>query len=94
MAGDFEFLTYKETGELVAQVASYLAKLGLKAEDRVGVYGANCEEWMIAMQVGACVGVGRAFRRLGAALVRDARTRGPAARGAATACLSPRRGRA
>lgn len=49
-AGDFEFMTYKEAGELVAQIASYLAKLGLKAEDRVGVYGANCEEWMIAMQ--------------------------------------------
>jgi long-subunit acyl-CoA synthetase (AMP-forming) len=50
VAGDFKFITYKEASELVAQIAGGIAKLGLKRQDRVGVYGANCEEWMIAMQ--------------------------------------------
>lgn len=48
--GDFVFLTYGETAERVAHIAAALAKLGLKSQDRVGVYGANCSEWMIAMQ--------------------------------------------
>lgn len=52
-AGDFEWLTYGETAALVAQVASALAKQGLGRQDRVGVYGVNCAEWMIAMQVRA-----------------------------------------
>jgi|LauGreSuBDMM15SN_2_FD.fasta_scaffold52283_3 long-chain acyl-CoA synthetase len=45
--------TYKEVGNDVALLAS-----GLKAVDavpkggRIGVFGPNCPEWMIAMQVG------------------------------------------
>jgi non-ribosomal peptide synthetase component F len=61
--GDFQWLTYSETAERVARIASALAGLGLIAKDRVGVYGANCPEWMIAMQVGA----GRCMRPHGAA---------------------------
>ncbi|KAI8471525.1 MAG: hypothetical protein J3K34DRAFT_416911 [Monoraphidium minutum] len=49
-AGDFQFMTYKEAGALVGQIASALAAHGLKRQARVGVYGANTEEWMIAMQ--------------------------------------------
>ncbi|GBF96698.1 hypothetical protein Rsub_09440, partial [Raphidocelis subcapitata] len=49
-AGDFAWLTYGETGERVARLASALAGFGLAAKDRVAVYGANSPEWMMAMQ--------------------------------------------
>jgi hypothetical protein len=49
--GDFEFITYAQTGEQIAAVASGLAGLGLAAGSRVGVFGTNCPEWMVAMQV-------------------------------------------
>jgi long-chain acyl-CoA synthetase len=49
--GDYEWLTYADTAERVEGIASGLAGLGLSAGDRVGVYGVNCCEWMIAMQV-------------------------------------------
>lgn len=32
-------------------IASALAHVGLKAHSRVGVYGMNAPEWMVAMQV-------------------------------------------
>lgn len=47
----YEWLTYKETGELVDAVASGAMALGLNGLGRVGVYGINSPEWMIAMQV-------------------------------------------
>jgi len=43
---------YAEVSEKVTAVASGLAAQGLKRGDRVGVYGANCVEWMLALQVG------------------------------------------
>ncbi|KAI8474564.1 MAG: hypothetical protein J3K34DRAFT_407403 [Monoraphidium minutum] len=49
-AGQYQWLSYGEVAERVAQIASHLAGLGVAARDRVGVYGANCPEWMIAMQ--------------------------------------------
>eukprot|EP00775_Hariotina_reticulata_P012350 gene12350-12484_t len=49
-AGPYQWLTYSETNEKVSDIASGLAGLGLAAGDRVGVYGMNCCEWMIAMQ--------------------------------------------
>ncbi len=36
----------------MAAVASALRALGVQPQQRVGVFGANCPEWMIAMQVG------------------------------------------
>lgn len=51
--GNYEWLTYQQISEKVDAVASGLADLGVGKGDRVGVYGANCPEWMIAMQVGA-----------------------------------------
>lgn len=51
VAGPFEFLSYGETGARVAHVAAALAALGLKRGDRVGIYGQNSAEWMIALQV-------------------------------------------
>jgi hypothetical protein len=54
----------------VTAVASGLAAQGLKRGDRVGVYGANCVEWMLALQVRYwfwfcwfCRRAGRAFGR-------------------------------
>lgn len=32
------------------QVGSAYLHLGLQPKDRVGVFGANCPEWMLAMQ--------------------------------------------
>lgn len=51
LAMPYEFLTYKEVSQRVAHVAGAFKALGLKAEDRVGVLGPNCPEWMLAMQV-------------------------------------------
>lgn len=34
----------------VVQVGSAYLDLGLQPKDRVGVFGANCPEWMLAMQ--------------------------------------------
>jgi long-chain acyl-CoA synthetase len=47
----YVWITYEETAERVKEVASGLAALGLTAGSRVGVYGVNCPEWMLAMQV-------------------------------------------
>lgn len=47
----YVWMTYEETAERVKEVASGLAGLGLTAGSRVGVYGVNCPEWMLAMQV-------------------------------------------
>lgn len=49
----YSWLTYKQTSEQVADIGSALVKAGLQPHGRVGVYGANSPEWMIAMQVGA-----------------------------------------
>jgi len=38
-------------GLAVWQVGSALLELGVEPKDRVGVFGANCPEWMLAMQV-------------------------------------------
>jgi long-subunit acyl-CoA synthetase (AMP-forming) len=54
-------MTYGEAAAAVVDAAGALAAAGLKKGARVGVYGANCPEWMIAMQVilngGVCDGV-------------------------------------
>jgi long-chain acyl-CoA synthetase len=49
--GDFSFMTYHETHEKVAAFASALSAAGLERGQRLAVFGANCCEWMIAMQV-------------------------------------------
>ncbi|PSC74925.1 long chain acyl-synthetase 4-like [Micractinium conductrix] len=46
----YSWLTYKATAELAAAVGSALTKVGLAPHGRVGVYGANSPEWMVAMQ--------------------------------------------
>ena len=47
----YEWLTYTETAARVDAAASGLAGLGLGSGARVGVYGVNCVEWMVALQV-------------------------------------------
>ncbi|KAL4427692.1 hypothetical protein ABPG75_001781 [Micractinium tetrahymenae] len=46
----YSWLTYKQTSEQVADIGCALVKVGLQPHGRVGVYGANSPEWMIAMQ--------------------------------------------
>jgi long-chain acyl-CoA synthetase len=48
--GKFEFLTYKQVHTKVAHVAAGLSSLGIQTKQRVGVFGINCPEYMIAMQ--------------------------------------------
>jgi len=50
VAGDYKWFTYAEVAKKVDDIASGVSALGLKKNDRVGVYGPNCVEWMIAMQ--------------------------------------------
>jgi len=48
--GSYSWLSYKETAERAAAIASAMASIGVGPHDRAGVYGANCPEWMISMQ--------------------------------------------
>lgn len=54
--GDFKFETYAQVAKKVANIASGLRALGVEPRQRVGVFGANCPEWMMAMQVSRHVG--------------------------------------
>lgn len=48
--GEYEWSTYKEVDEKVTMLGSAMAAVGLEAHGRVGVYGPNSPEWMMAMQ--------------------------------------------
>eukprot|EP00879_Flechtneria_rotunda_P001890 GHRR01002062.1.p1 GENE.GHRR01002062.1~~GHRR01002062.1.p1 ORF type:complete len:668 (+),score=222.63 GHRR01002062.1:317-2320(+) len=48
--GPYKYITYKEAFDKSAQVGSAFLDLGLKPKDRLGVFGPNCVEWMLAMQ--------------------------------------------
>ena len=50
-AGPYEWFTYKETEAMVDDIASAMTKSGLSAHEKCSIYGANCAQWMIAMQV-------------------------------------------
>lgn len=45
----YTWLTYRETLRWAEKVAAGLDDVGLKAGDRVGVFGANCKELMVVM---------------------------------------------
>ena len=49
--GMYKWQTYREIGETVDAIAGGIMQLGHKAHGRIGVYGINSPEWMIAMQV-------------------------------------------
>ncbi|GFR41005.1 hypothetical protein Agub_g1672, partial [Astrephomene gubernaculifera] len=48
--GPYVFMTYREVAEAVEAVAGGYVAAGLGPGDRIGVLGANCKEWMMAMQ--------------------------------------------
>ena len=48
--GEYEWLSYKQVDEKVTLIGSAMAAVGLEAHGRVGVYGPNSPEWMMAMQ--------------------------------------------
>jgi long-chain acyl-CoA synthetase len=48
--GEYEWMTYSEVNEKVSLIGSAMAAVGLEAHGRVGVYGPNSPEWMMAMQ--------------------------------------------
>eukprot|EP00803_Ostreobium_quekettii_P005717 evm.model.scf_27.6 EVM.evm.TU.scf_27.6 scf_27:41716-47095(+) len=47
---DYVWWTYKETGAKVAALGSALQELGVPAGAKLSVFGANCPEWMLAIQ--------------------------------------------
>jgi acyl-CoA synthetase (AMP-forming)/AMP-acid ligase II len=51
--GPFTWMSYAETGAKVDAIAGAFAHVGLQPKGRVGIFGANSPEWMIAMQVRA-----------------------------------------
>ena len=48
--GAYEWMTYQQVSDMVSHIGSAMAHVGLKAHGRVGVYGPNSKEWMMAMQ--------------------------------------------
>lgn len=48
--GDYEWLTYGKTFEVVCSFASGLAQLGHKREERAAIFADTREEWFIALQ--------------------------------------------
>lgn len=49
-AQPYQFLTYNEVAKQVASIAAAYRNVGLQPLDRVGLFGANCPEWMMAFQ--------------------------------------------
>jgi len=52
--GPYLWKSYKEVYDEVLQVGSALQQLGVQPGSRVGIYGSNCPQWIVAMQ--ACNG--------------------------------------
>ncbi|EMS58749.1 Long chain acyl-CoA synthetase 1 [Triticum urartu] len=52
--GPYLWKSYKEVYEEVLQIGSALQQLGVQPGSRVGIYGSNCPQWVVAMQ--ACNG--------------------------------------
>lgn len=48
--GEYEWLSYGQTFEIVCNFSSGLAQLGHKREERVAIFADTCEEWLIALQ--------------------------------------------
>ena len=49
--GPYIWKTYKEVGEEVKDLASGLSSIGAVTKGSIGVFGPNCPQWMMAMQV-------------------------------------------
>ncbi|XP_068659082.1 long chain acyl-CoA synthetase 1-like isoform X2 [Aristolochia californica] len=50
-AGCYLWKTYKEVFDEVFNIGSALQAMGAKPGSRVGIYGANCPQWVVSMQV-------------------------------------------
>ena len=50
-AQPFEWLTYKQVSERATKVAGAMIESDTRQHGRCAVFGANCPEWMITMQV-------------------------------------------
>lgn len=48
---DYKWMTYSAVGKKVEDCGSAMIKNGMAPHGRVGIFGVNCCEWMIAMQV-------------------------------------------
>ncbi|CAL5097125.1 unnamed protein product [Urochloa decumbens] len=49
--GPYLWKSYKEVYNEVLQVGSALHELGVQPGSRIGIYGTNCPQWIVAMQV-------------------------------------------
>jgi long-chain acyl-CoA synthetase len=50
--GPYENITYAEVADMVARAASGLFSMGMQPQQRLGIFGVNCVEWMVSLQVG------------------------------------------
>lgn len=48
--GPYVWKTYKEAYDEVLQIASALKACGAKSGSKIGIYGSNCPQWIIAME--------------------------------------------
>ncbi|KAL6968666.1 Long-chain-fatty-acid--CoA ligase 2 (Long-chain acyl-CoA synthetase 2) (Fatty acid activator 2) [Sarracenia purpurea var. burkii] len=49
--GPYIWKTYKQVYDEVVQVGSALRASGAEPGSRVGIYGSNCPQWIVAMEV-------------------------------------------
>ncbi|KAF5774757.1 putative long-chain-fatty-acid--CoA ligase [Helianthus annuus] len=49
--GAYKWLTYKQVYDKVIHVGNAIRSCGVEPEGRCGIYGANCAEWVISMEV-------------------------------------------
>ncbi|CAK8570867.1 unnamed protein product [Lathyrus sativus] len=56
-AGPYSWLTYKEVYDASIQMGSAMRSRGINPGDHCGIYGANCSEWIIAMEACNCSAV-------------------------------------
>lgn len=50
-AEPYSYISYNEAGAAVDSIGSAMVSVGVVPNTRVGVFGANCPEWMITQQV-------------------------------------------
>ncbi|KAH0910613.1 hypothetical protein HID58_033934 [Brassica napus] len=50
-AGKYEWKTYKEVYDIVLKLGNSLRSCGIEEGGKCGIYGANCPEWIISMEV-------------------------------------------
>nr|XP_024379414.1 long chain acyl-CoA synthetase 4-like isoform X3 [Physcomitrium patens] len=49
-AGDYVWLTYEEVYNIVINLGAAIRYVGVQPKSKVGIYGANCSEWFMAME--------------------------------------------